>query len=318
MNHDQSLNKSTLPALVQQGIRRRSRPLVSNGTPKTDRTVRRFDQFWDDDTLFRCRYTRSKWLGLNQSNLKAPPEIYSHALKGNKNIIHITFDSGFDLTRQFRLGICDSTRVTSISSSDLFGLPAIPGGDGPLFIKSKSTNNDLIAFAEKFRPKLAPSSTYIFTETDGFDIMCSDKLSNNARVVISFVAPTSGESLTLRLNHSGDEDTPPEVTLGSTIILLDTSCKSSLTIDDITLYSIPSPSESDHLSFKPGWNDIIIKFRGTARSHGHLLHDVELLDEAGLMNPRNQIIKKLIERAVSTIHSLSLMLFIQLFYASGG
>jgi hypothetical protein len=39
--------------------------------------LRRFDQFWDDDTLFRCRYSRSKWLNLY---LDAPLEIYEHAL----------------------------------------------------------------------------------------------------------------------------------------------------------------------------------------------------------------------------------------------
>ena len=44
----------------------------------------RFDQFWDDDTLFNCRYSRSKWLHFWQI---VPTEVHSHALKGNKNII---------------------------------------------------------------------------------------------------------------------------------------------------------------------------------------------------------------------------------------
>jgi hypothetical protein len=113
-------------------------------------------------------------------------------------------------------------------------------------------------------------------------------------LTITFVAPTSGQSLTLRLKHSG-RDRPLKVTLGSTLIQLNPSFKSSLTIDDITLYPIPGPSESDHLSFKPGIrNDIVIQFtnrlgvrRGERR---HLLHDIELLDEAGLEDPRNQII----------------------------
>jgi hypothetical protein len=121
----------------------------------------------------------------------------------------------------------------------------------------------------------------------------SGKLQNKARVLISFVAPTSGPSLTLRLKHSGREDGTLEVTLGSTIIQLNPSSMSSLTIDDITLYPIPGPSESDHLSFEPGIrNDIVIQFRGTVEfeRHGHFLHDIELLDEAGLEDPRNQII----------------------------
>ena len=66
-------------------------------------------------------------------------------------------------------------------------------------------------------------------------------------------------------------------------------------IDDITLCPISGPSESDHLSFEPGiWNDIFIQFRGMVFSdgrmeHGHFLHDVELLDEAGLKHPRNKL-----------------------------
>jgi hypothetical protein len=240
----------------------------------------RFDQFWDDDTVFNCRYSRSKWLYLRQD---APLEIYSHALKRNNNIIHITFNHRFDVNR-FR--ICDLPWVTSVFWNS-FGPGAIH--HEPLFIKF--TNNDLITFAKEIRPKLDSISTYTFTDADGYD-MYSGKLQNNARVLISFVAPTSGQSLTLRLKHSGREDGPLEVTLESTIIQLNPSSKSSLTIDDITLYPIPGPSESDHLSFEPGIrNDIVVKFRGpNDKSHGHVLHDIELLDEAGLEDPRNQII----------------------------
>ena len=116
--------------------------------------------------------------------------------------------------------------------------------------------------------------------------MDSGKLKKNARVLISFVAPTSGKSLILRLKHSGSEDAPLEVTLGSTIIQLNPSSKSSLTIDDITLYPIPGPSGSDHLSFEPGIrNDIVIQFRGI-KWHSHFLHDIELLDEADLGGSR--------------------------------
>ena len=175
------------------------------------------------------------------------------------------------------------------------GLPAIHRHDGPLFIKS--TNNDLIidTFAKEIRPKLDPSSTYIFTDADLSDITYSGRLGNEARVLISFVAPTSGKSLVLRLKHSGKKDVLPlEVTLGSTTIQLNPSYKSSLTIDDITLYPIPGPSESDHLTFTPGRNDIVIKFKGpkggTFMTHGHFLHDIELLDEVGLEDSRNQII----------------------------
>jgi len=166
--------------------------------------------------------------------------------------------------------------------------------DGPLFIKSP--NNDLITFANEIRPKLDPSSTYIFTDAYWYDVMKSGDLGDYASVLISFVAPTSGQSLTLRLKHSGNEDVPLEVTLGSTIIhlnQLNPSSKLSLTIDDITLYPIPGPAESDHLLFEPGiWNDIFIQFRGPDDRgiYDHILHDIELLDEAGLKDPKNQII----------------------------
>ena len=49
----------------------------------------RFDQFWDDYTLFDCRYSRSKWLVFDQYFSNVPLEVYSHYLKGNKNITHI-------------------------------------------------------------------------------------------------------------------------------------------------------------------------------------------------------------------------------------
>ena len=125
--------------------------------------------------------------------------------------------------------------------------------------------------------------------------MDSGRLEGDARVLISFVAPF-GQSLVLKLKHSGSEDAPLEVTLGPTVIQLNPPSKSLLTIDDITLHPIqdPSTSESDHtgLSFEPGVrNDIIINFRRTAKvrygRHGHFLHDIELLDESGLEYPRN-------------------------------
>ena len=170
----------------------------------------RFDQFWDDDSLFECRYSRSKWLypRLTSDLSNIPFEIYSHALKGNKDIIHITFGSESDADR-FQDTICDLPWVTSISFGPQRTLPAIQRD--LLFIKS--ADNDLITFAKEIRPKLDPESTYIFTDAENSD-MDSGKLKKNARVLISFVAPTSGKSLILRLKHSGSEDAPLEVTLG--------------------------------------------------------------------------------------------------------
>ena len=147
----------------------------------------------------------------------------------------------------------------------------------------------MITFAKEIRLKLDPFSTYIFTDAGTYDTFSPHGLEENARVLISFVAPTSDKSLTLRLKHYGGEDWPLEVTLGSTIIQLYPSSKLLFTIDDITLYPIqvpgPSASESDHLSFEPGIrNDIVIQF-GTVKRHGHILHDIELFDEAGMEDP---------------------------------
>ena len=55
----------------------------------------------------------------------------------------------------------------------------------------------------------------------------------------------------------------------------------SLTIDDITLYPNSGLSESDRLLFEPETrNEIVMQFR--VKRVGHSLHDIELLDEAGL------------------------------------
>jgi len=229
-----------------------------------------FDQFWDDDTLFSCRYSRSKWLKFKQL---APLEVYSHALKGNKNIIHISFynmDSDFDVNL-FLFGLPWVTSISDCSESIRRDL---------LFIQS--TDNDLNTFAKDI--KLVPPSTYIFSDAGILDSY-SGELTRNARVLISFVPPTSGKSLILRVKHSGEEDAPLEVTLGSNKIQLNPSSKSSLTIDDITLnpIEVSGSSESHHLSFEPEVrNDIDIRFIGTSEWHRHRLHDIELLDEAGL------------------------------------
>ena len=243
----------------------------------------RFDQFWDDDALFECRYSRSKWLSLSPILLTAPLEIYSHALEQNKNIMHISFgprgyghhpDASWF---KFQATICDLPQVTSISW-DWLDCPSTIHRY-PLFINS-TWASDLITFAKEIRLKLDPISTYIFTDTRDRSDMYEDKLADNASVLISFVAPTSDECLILRLKHSGKRDWPIEVTLGSTTIQFNLSSKSSLTIDDIILYPNPGPSESDHLSFEPGMrNDIVIQFRGVGMWHQHLLHDLELLDE---------------------------------------
>jgi len=260
---------------------------------KRGSTSGQFDQFWDDDSLFECRYSRSKWLYLSQFDSSAPLEIYSHALKGNKNIIHITFsDFNYDSdVNRFQATLCDLPWMTSISRDSFERLPPIHCDRSDLLFV-KSVDNNLTEFAEKIRPKLDLFSTYIFTDAEGSD-MYSGKLANNARVLVSFVAPTSGKKLILRLKHSGEEDGSLEVTLGSTVIQLNPSSKSSLTIDDMTLYPIQDrPSESPRLSFVPEVrNDIVIQFGGPfeetslpswAPRHGHFLHDIDLLDDAGL------------------------------------
>ena len=239
----------------------------------------RFDQFWDDNLLFDCRYSRSKWLRFYQFPT-VPLEVYSHALKGNKNITHISFEgmnSDFDVN-QF---LCDLPWVTSISLDRYAIILAVPRD--LLFICS---SNDLNTFAKEI--KSDSSSTYIFSDAGSLDFhRHSCQLVGDARVLISFVAPNSGKRLILRVKHSGGEDPPLEVTLGSNNIHLNPSSKSSLTIDEITLYPIqfPGPSETVHLSFKPEVrNDIYIRFIGTEKDSEdrHFLQDIDLLDENGL------------------------------------
>ena len=140
----------------------------------------RFDQFWDDYTLYDCRYSRSKWLYFSQSNSTVPLGVYSHYLKGNKNITHITFGcmrSDFDVNRF----LCDLPWVTSISPDRDAAIPAVPRD--LLFIESI---NDLNTFAKEI--KSDSSSTYIFSDVTTFDLY-SDKFGDDARVLISFIAP---------------------------------------------------------------------------------------------------------------------------------
>ena len=116
-----------------------------------------------------------------------------------------------------------------------------------------------------------------------------DRLGSNASVLISFVAPASGQKkLTLRLKHSGRGDGPLEVTLGSYVYQLDPPSKTSLTIDDITLHPIQVPI---HLSFEPEIrNIIVIRFKAPAAGrHSSFLHDIELRDEYGLWGIREMV-----------------------------
>ena len=102
---------------------------------------------------------RSGLVSTNTIFLSAPLEIYSHALKGNKNIIHISFGYEFDVPGSFsRFSICDLPWVTSLSLESI-GLPAIHRHDGPLFVKS--TNNDLII--DTFATPIGPF--FIFSRT---------------------------------------------------------------------------------------------------------------------------------------------------------
>ena len=197
--------------------------------------------------------------------------------KKTKNITHITFsylslDSGSHVKATVRDD--DLPLVTSISSSwDLSGdLAAI-------HLSYWSNLRFLIEFAKEVQPKLDPIRTYIFTDA-GESVVTLDLTCFQINLGImqdsEFWSHSSPRSLARDVQkHSGTEDGPLVViTLGSTAIQLKPSSKSSLTIDDITLYPTPS---LDYLSFVQGRNDIFIQL--TVESHGHLIHDVELLDE---------------------------------------
>ena len=106
----------------------------------------RFDQFWDDNELFECRYSHLKWfyLGLSVSFSRTPLEIYLRALKGNKNITYINFaNSDSQAYVNFvKATICDLHGVTSIygfNPESLIPEPLLAIHRDPLFITS--TNN---------------------------------------------------------------------------------------------------------------------------------------------------------------------------------
>jgi hypothetical protein len=226
--------------------------------------------------------------------LRAPLKIYLDALKENKNIIHITFG---EMNSDFRVDrfLSDLPWVTSISWDRAFSSSKSIHRDHPgRFIRVKDSNTDLNTFAENFRPKLSDNLTYIFMDDGGSNKWYSEsdrgKFAPSPRVLISFVAPTFGQNLILRVKHSGEDDRPLEVTLGSTKVQLKPPSKSSLTIDDITLTDrldpihVLGPSGSDLLFIPEIRNDIFIQFIGPdkERWHGHILHDIELLDEGRL------------------------------------
>ena len=124
----------------------------------------RFDQFWDDDTLFDCRYSRSKWFRFWQLEVSTVPlEVYSHYLKGNKNITHIVFNfvhPDFDVNRF----LCDLPWVTSISESLLWRTTIPVVSRDLLFIHS---SDDLNTFAKEI--KSDSSSTYIFSDAGSLE-----------------------------------------------------------------------------------------------------------------------------------------------------
>jgi hypothetical protein len=133
---------------------------------------------------------------------------------------------------------------------------------------------------------------YIFTNAGYFHTYplpdrLGESLGNGGKVLVSFIAATARQNLILRLKHSGGygASAPLEVTIGSTVILLNPT-KSSITIDDITLY--PTFTSDDSPLGPEIWNDIIIQYGGSSTtSHSNSLHDIELLDDAGLKYPRN-------------------------------
>jgi hypothetical protein len=243
----------------------------------------RFDQFWDEDDLFNCRYSRSKWVRL--VNREVPVEVYLHALKGNRNIIHVSFSPYSDV-KEFHAAICDLPPwVTSISCYD-YRFRDLPAINRDLLFNS--AKNDLITFAKETRLKLDSSSSYIFTDANFHTMIYGCSLWCGARVLISFVGPTS-RHLTLRFKYSGKEGSL-EVTLGSTTTQINNPSpkpSESLTIGDITLHPIQvsGPSESHHLLFEPGIrNELFIQYKKESYYVPVTLslHDVELLDEDGL------------------------------------
>ena len=239
---------------------------MANIKDRLNQGLERCSEFWSDEKLLECRHSQSKWLILFRSQLKAPLEVYSHALKGNENIIDIFFGDfkSHDDYRSIADTIRDLPSVTTIWVEDRRRLPDIQR-DTPLLINNYS-GSDIETFLDN-DPQLQ------LVHSRGTFMFFSNPTRSTKDIAISFVGPTSGD-LRLRLTHHCNHSDATLTIKGTSFQL---PVPSSLTADDVTLHA--TPSEPGQPSFKPGIrNSLIIQV--TAQS-SYSIHDVQLLDQSG-------------------------------------
>ena len=233
---------------------------------RLNRGLQDCDQFWSDEKLVECRYTRSRRLALPKTLVKAPLVEYCRALKQNQRILYVDFNTwdSSDELRLIRYTIGELPWLTSIS---------ILHREIPFFLKVDRTTplfiddplgSDMEYFLDNDAKLAQHPGTFIF-----FSHLV------HFTFAISFVGPTSG-SLILRIRHRSSYPKQTLVVKGTSSFQLPVS--SLLTVDDITLY--PSDSKIDWLSFNPGTRKhLIIQVTGDRTLY--FLDDVQLLDESG-------------------------------------
>jgi hypothetical protein len=227
----------------------------------------RCDQFFDDEQLLKCRHSRSKSLYLDRYHFKAPLDIYSRALKGNDDVIHIDFYCYSDQEYAwFAETIRDMPSLTSIwVNNDPQRLPPIQR-DTPLFINDYDHSQSLNTFLNNNQSLARTRDTFVFMQYT----------LRSWTIAVSFIGPSSG-NLRLRLNHRARR---PDITLTVLSTSFTLTILESITIDDINLH--PDGSSSSLLSFTPNIrNNLILQTSSLKDSDYYTLRDLQLLDEHG-------------------------------------
>jgi hypothetical protein len=227
------------------------------------------DQFFDDEQLLQCRHSRSKSLFLFPP-FKAPLDFYTRALKGNDDVIRVSFLNESDsLYAWFAETISHLPSVTSIKVINPRRLPPIQR-DTPLFIDDFNPSQSLETFLNNDQSLARTRATYVFMQYN-----------DDWTIAVSFVGPSSGK-LILRLKHRARAPDTTLTVLGTSFTL---AIPESITIDDINLH--PISESTSQLSFTPNARKNLI----LRASSGYAPQDLQLLDEDrntyGLPSPRN-------------------------------
>jgi hypothetical protein len=206
----------------------------------------RYDEFLSDTwhTLFRCKYSREKWLFLWQSDFTAPLEFYYRALQGNKDITYVVFHSNLKDTAWIVNMIHDMPPMAAIGGYDIHGVLSEVDSDSG----DKLTTSLTTFLAEHIQPQLAHSqhTCMFFASSTSAPILRSSYIRQYeaAVIAISFFGPVAG-GLILRLRHYHDKvDSTIHISVKGATPELQRTIPNSLTTEDIDLHPTGSPSVS--------------------------------------------------------------------------